>query len=91
MEPRNRIWLCSTSIVAPRRRVSLAVKLEKMMLRIEVFPADPFPISNTFLREDMAQNEFIVARRRNNESTRTDDAQPDFKTTRVTIQAVAVE
>lgn len=46
--PKNLIWLCSTSIVAPSRRTSFATKLLKIILRIEDLPEPDFPISKTF-------------------------------------------
>ena len=46
--PRNLIWLCSTSMVAPSRRTSLATKLLKMMLRMEDLPEPDLPIRRTF-------------------------------------------
>ena len=46
--PKNLIWLCSTSIVAPSRRTSLATKLLKIILRIEDLPEPDLPMSKTF-------------------------------------------
>ena len=45
--PRNLIWLLSTSIVAPSRRVSAASCDLKMMARIDVLPAPDLPIMST--------------------------------------------
>lgn len=45
--PRNFIWLFSTSMVAPSRRVSAASCDLKMMARIEVLPEPDLPIKRT--------------------------------------------
>lgn len=43
----KRMLLCSTSMVAPSRRTSLATKLLKMMARMEDLPAPERPMSST--------------------------------------------
>ncbi len=44
----NLAWLCSTSMVAPSLRTSLATKLLKMMERMEDLPEPLLPIKRTF-------------------------------------------
>ena len=46
--PRNLNWACSTSMVAPNLRTSLATKLLKMMLLMEDFPEPDLPMRRIF-------------------------------------------